>query len=79
MNCWVTESSLREPRLKENWNLVSESLGNRIITGKQDLRESGNPVGERPRENRSPEGEGSMVNWSLIKVTHWENGSLEGA
>ena len=69
MNHWETESSLRELGLRENWNLVSESLGIRIITGKQGLRESGNPDLEI----------GSRVNGSLIKVTHWENGSLEGA
>ena len=76
MNHWETESSLgnkdlaKNPvgeGLKENRNLVSESLGNRIINGKQGLRESGNPVGERTRENRSPEGEGSRVNGSLIR------------
>ena len=58
MNHWETESSLRELGLRENRNLVSESLGIRIITGKQGLRESGNPdLGKK---------KGSRVNGSLI-------------
>ena len=57
MNHWETESSLRELGLRENRNLVSESLGNRIITGKQGLRESGNPDLRK---------KGSRVNGSLI-------------